>query len=284
MKLSSYQLKLIAFVAMFIDHTAKIVFSSQTTLLLLFPGQLVLTFWIIQVMTWIGRIAFILFAFMIAEGSLKTRSMPKYILRLLVFAVISQPFYYLAFSGEIFSGLSSIKTALLFILKPNNIFVVLALGAITIYVQQRLKASGNRRIQWLIVPVFALTCFISAFLRTGYDAWGVALIFGFYLAPDIKRKAGWAFVWSLVFYGLYAVWNGNTFAWIPQTDIPPARQVQQVFTGLAQFIAASLSVPLILSYSGQRGRRSKWIFYVFYPAHLLLLYGVTISLTKVTAK
>ncbi|MDR0937501.1 MAG: conjugal transfer protein TraX [Oscillospiraceae bacterium] len=282
MKLSSYQLKLIAIVSMLIDHTAKIVFSSQTTLLLLFPGQLALTYWIIQVMTWIGRIAFVLFAFMIAEGSLKTRNLPKYVLRLAVFALISQPFYYLAFAGGGFEGLESIKLALMFILKPNNIFVVLALGALTIYVQQKLQASGTKRLRWLIVPVFALTCFVASFLRTGYDGWGVALIFGFYLAHDLKRKAVWALVWSAVFYGLYAVWNGVTFAWIPQHDVAVWRQVQQVLTGFAQFIAASLCVPLILSYSGQRGRRSKWFFYAFYPAHLLILYVAAVNLTKVS--
>ncbi|MDR0857979.1 MAG: conjugal transfer protein TraX [Oscillospiraceae bacterium] len=281
MKLSSYQLKLIAIVTMFIDHIAKTVLA-QPVLLLIFPEQLRLTYWIYRVMTWIGRIAFLLFAFMIAEGCVKTRSMPKYILRLAVFAIVTQPIYHLLFSYNPFLSWESIRSALLSVLKPDNIFVILTLGALTIYAQQRIEASGRTRLRRLIIPVFIAACFLASFLRTGYDAWGVALIFGFYLAKTQRSKALWAFLWSLVFYGFYAVWNGNTFAWIPQAGIPADEQVMLVLSGLGQFVFASLSVPLILAYSGKRGRRAKWVFYIFYPAHQLILYTAAVILAKVT--
>lgn len=33
-----------------------------------------------------------------------------------------------------------------------------------------------------------------------------------------------------------------------------------------------LSIPLLMLYNGKKGKESKWLFYIFYPAHLLLIY------------
>ena len=42
---------------------------------------------------------------------------------------------------------------------------------------------------------------------------------------------------------------------------------------------ALLSVPLIAFYNGQRGKRNlKWLFYIYYPLHLVAIYGVSFLL------
>ena len=38
------------------------------------------------------------------------------------------------------------------------------------------------------------------------------------------------------------------------------------------FLCAALSVLPIFLYNGKRGRGLKWLFYVFYPGHLLLIW------------
>ena len=85
--MTSYRLKIIAVVAMTIDHAAKII--GQSGMMAIFPNMPLSTaYLIVNLMEAIGRMAFPLFAFMIAEGTFKTRSMPKYIGRLALFALI----------------------------------------------------------------------------------------------------------------------------------------------------------------------------------------------------
>ena len=78
--LSSLQLKLIAVVSMVIDHIVKYLplkWSAGTRPL----------YWVLLV---IGRLAFPIFAFLIAEGAVKTRNIRLYLLRLGIFALISE--------------------------------------------------------------------------------------------------------------------------------------------------------------------------------------------------
>jgi hypothetical protein len=64
--MTSYRLKLIAVIAMTIDHIGKIL--GQPFLLRFLPDALAPTYWVTQSFEWVGRLAFPLFAFMIAEG------------------------------------------------------------------------------------------------------------------------------------------------------------------------------------------------------------------------
>ena len=73
-KITRTALQIIAIVTMTIDHSGKL-FAQYGT-------------WIFDVCCIIGRIAFPLFCFMIAEGSRHTRNIWKYLLRILVFAIL----------------------------------------------------------------------------------------------------------------------------------------------------------------------------------------------------
>ena len=84
--ISSTTIKIIAVVTMLIDHIGAILITYYDNKIVNFILRL------------IGRIAFPLFAFCLAEGFAHTSSRKKYAIRLLVAAIISEPAYNLAFA------------------------------------------------------------------------------------------------------------------------------------------------------------------------------------------
>lgn len=103
--LSSFAIKLIAISAMLTDHIGCI----------LYPDAV----WL----RCIGRLAFPLFVFMLTEGASHTHSMKRYILRMLVFALITEIPYNLAFNGTLlYTG-------------SRNMLFTLTLGLCMIYMK-----------------------------------------------------------------------------------------------------------------------------------------------------
>ncbi len=241
--LTSFHLKLIAIIAMTIDHFATII--GQVGLMTMFPNAtLQTTYQIIRIMNGVGRIAFPLFAFMIAEGVMRTRSMPRYIGRLALFAIISEPFYYFAFSpttptlAGLFESLAKLHL--------TNIFATLALGAIAIYIYQLLERRKSKKLLLLFIPIALLIVFIGGMIHCDYGAQGVILIIVLYFAKTKPLKMLVVLVWSLC---VYLLWMGS----------------------IAHGIFAALSCAFIWLYNGKRGIPIKWSFYVYYPLHILLL-------------
>lgn len=72
-------LKLIAIVSMLIDHIGSVFFPE------------------VRVLRWIGRLAFPIFCYCMTVGLLYTHDIKKYLFRLGIFALISQPCYIFAF-------------------------------------------------------------------------------------------------------------------------------------------------------------------------------------------
>ena len=85
--MSSFVLKMIAIISMFIDHIGYVIFGK------------------FSYFNYIGRLAFPIFAFQISEGYIHTKNLKKYFLRLFLFAIISQiPF--MLFHNLISTGFS----------------------------------------------------------------------------------------------------------------------------------------------------------------------------------
>lgn len=159
----------IAAVLMVVDHIGAI----------FFPGEMVLRL--------IGRLSFPLFAFGIAQGVTYTSNFFKYLLRILIAAVISQPIYQLAFY----------KTSL------NPLFT-LAIGAVVIWL--------SRQGKWgRILAIFLMI--LSYWIKSSYSWYGVATIFlyGFYY-----------YARELSFYGqmgLQILYGLSTGAWIQSVSL-----------------------------------------------------------------
>lgn len=229
--LSSNALKFIAMAAMVIDHASVIFLGPETT-----------------VWRHIGRIAFPIFAFLIAEGAVHTKNKFLYAVRLLAFCAISEVPYDMAFNGTYleFAG--------------QNVFFTLFLGLISVYCLDFFRKKGLG----VLGLVTTVACSFGAlFLSSDYGFTGVIVITLMYMFSTVKtgvRYLGFALV-GLMTSIVYVF--PLSFGFIP-----------------AQVYAALCFIPLSL-YSGKRGRKmNKYFFYAFYPVHIVILYFIKIFIVK----
>ncbi|MBQ9993788.1 MAG: hypothetical protein IJP17_03675, partial [Clostridia bacterium] len=248
--MTSFVLRLIAIIAMLIDHTAAV---------LVPPTEPVYT-----TMRCIGRIAFPIFCFLIVEGLLHTRNVGKYMLRLGVFALLSEIPYDLALAGEAFSFSHG-----------QNVFFTLLLGLIVIafadkvvpYILEdtraaRLEDAARRYLHAAMsLPVLLLSCYLAAALDTDYGWFGVVTIWLLYILHHNRAAALVSFVLlNSVKYGLQI------------TEMPNGGNVLGSWNVYAlrtpQWYAAAATLPMGMYDGGQGRTRLKWAFYAFYPCHL----------------
>ncbi len=254
--MTSYRIKVIALILMTVDHFAKL--AGQTLLLTIFPfASLKSTYFIVQLMRGAGRIAFPLFAFMITEGCSKTHSMPRYIGRLSLFALISEPACYFFLKHR--PGEVTFNDFLISILhfKLTNVFATLAIGAIAIYIWQML--CKHKKLAFLFIPALVLLLYLADYMGTDYHSNGVILIVALYFAKTKQLKAAAIIIWSVwkyLFNGSYTVFDLSYIS----------------FYDVIYFIGASFSSVIVYSYNGEQGKKSKWSFYIYYPVHILVLH------------
>lgn len=178
----------------------------------------------------VGRLSFILFAWLIANGARYTKNIDRYIKRLLIFALISQIPYSLAFY------VLGAEQAL-------NIFFTLALGLIAI---KFIKQTDNYKV-WAAAII--VTSLIAELINSDYGALGVLSISLFYV---FYNNIGQTAVSQTILYLLFSLLN-------PQNNISIIQP------------AALISLAFIKEYNGKSGPRFKYLFYAFYPAHLVVL-------------
>lgn len=202
-------------------------------------------------MTYVGRMAFPIFAFQIAEGYLHTSNFKKYALRLLGFAVITEIPFNLFYSSRVFNPYH------------QNVLFTLLLGLIAISVIDKMKKKRTAKNIALSVLWLVLICVASTVGFVDYGFLGVLTVVAFYLLRDfpfawLAQLAAMVLINIVFFEGL--MFNveifGRTF------EIP------------SQGFAVLSLIPIWL-YSGKKGKSSKVMqygFYAFYPVHMLVLY------------
>lgn len=221
--LSTNLLKIIAIAAMISDHASVIFLGEQTTL-------------------WrnIGRLAFPIFAFLIAQGALHSKNKLKYLLRLIAFAFISEVPYDLAFGSSYFD------------MSGQNVYFTLSLGLISVIILDFLM---QHRVGILGILSTALCGFGAAYLNSDYGFMGVVVITLMFVFSEASQ--------SVKYIGFALSAFMTAIAYVPLTS---------VYFIPAQLPAVFSAVPISL-YSGKHGKKmNKYIFYIFYPAHILVLY------------
>lgn len=247
--MTQFTLKIIAMAAMLCDHFAKVILATGVLSPYLgTEGSL----WLQTMLTVIGRIAMPIFAWFVAEGCRKSRNQRQYLCRLAIFAVLSEAPFQLCFWG---AGQNGVQ------LGCHNVLFTLLFGAAAICAGQWMERGGTAKwIAWLVPSAAAVS--LGWLLKTDYNAWGVALIIMLYLLPEKKQKLLLMGCWMTVFMLIWHGWNGRTLIWMSKNG----------YGLILQWIGGMFAVPLLACYQGMRGRKCRWLFYVFYPAHLWILY------------
>ena len=178
--LTSNQLKLLAIVSMVVDHTGAVLFPQYRLLRL------------------IGRAAFPIYVFLLVEGFFHTHSRPKYLLRLSVFALISEVPFDLALYSQAFNGYRC------------NVFFTLAIGMVLMMLADKLvqspPASPKELPQALFAVALLMGCFCLAdWLKTDYGAAGVLAIGAGYCLARIGLQGGIVFA-GIVVVSIVIVW------------------------------------------------------------------------------
>lgn len=244
-------LKRLAVLSMLCDHIAKVVLSTGLLRPMLGAmGNLLL----MTVLVVIGRLAFPIFAWFVAEGCRKTGNFPRYLGRMALFAVLSEVPFQLCFYRAADYGLR---------IACHNVIFTLLLAALGIYAAKVLMERGISKPAAALLPGVLATA-LGWVLKTDYNAWGVVLVLMLYYLPEDKTRLVMLGAWMTLFTLVWHGWNGQEFLWIHRSG----------YGLLLHWIGGMFSVPLLATYNGEKGCGSKWLFYVFYPGHLWLIYGI----------
>lgn len=219
--LTNNQLKLIAMLAMTVDHIGYI----------LFPRVM----W----MRMVGRLAFPIFAYMIAEGCAYTKNINKYLVTMGLMALASQVVDF-AVTKSLYM----------------NIMITFTMS-ISLIILVKNATKQRKTLWWILFGLGVAAAFVITQVGprvvegfgVDYDFIGVILPVCVYLAKNKWTKLG---VCTLCLCLLpIGTWWGQ---WL-----------------------ALLAIPLLALYNNTRGKwRIKWLFYFYYPLHLAVLWLIAI--------
>lgn len=219
--LTSFDLKLLAILFMTIDHIGAILFPS------------------IRLLRAIGRLSLPIFIFLLIEGFNHTTNKRNYFLRLLFFAIISEPIYDFAFYKTFYYPQNQ---NILFLLTLSFILLCI-LSKINQFIDQKVKTDP------LIVKTLAhiyLTLFfgfLAIIFRLDYSIYGIMMVYFMYLFQN-----------HLIYFMIILL--PITLLFLPN--------------GLSQSLCF-LSLILISLYNKEKGHNLKYFFYIYYPLHILIL-------------
>ena len=233
--LSGNMLKCIAAVFMVIDHVGVI----------LFPQVLLLRM--------LGRISFPIFAFMIAQGCRYTRNRCRYFLTMFGVGAVCQAVVYY------YNGSRQLNILLTFSL---SVLLVFSFDWFKEQIFAEYPAFSSAFLgAFLLVLLLTGVAVLDQLVDLDYGGAGCMVpLFAALLHPP-KRREGTA---------LHRI----DHPFVHVLAMLPGLVLLSMADGGIQYFCL-LSLPLLLFYSGKRGKRKmKYFFYVFYPAHLLLIQGV----------
>ncbi len=201
-------------------------------------------------LTCIGRIAFPIFAFLIVEGYFHTKDLKAYVKRLLIFALISELPFNLMTGG---------------ILNPThqNVLWTFLIGIGLIRLIEKGKEKRTVRMWLLVVLGVLLGCLIALLGMVDYMHFGVLMVLVFYL---FRGHRWWCYLGQLVCLALInlELMGGLVY---------PFELFGREWLFPQQGFALLALIPIWL-YRGKQGpynKTLKYIYYAFYPVHILIL-------------
>lgn len=225
LRLSNNQLKVIAMVTMTVDHIGAYLFPQLVWLRI------------------IGRLAFPIYAYMIAEGCRHTRSMGRYLASLAVMAAACQVVYFFAMDSVYMS-----------------ILVTFSLSVGLIWLQDFSEKQQTLFSRILVFAGFLTVFFLCELLPS--------------LLPDTDYSIDYGIIGVLTPVVIYSCKDRASRL----VGCGLSLVVLAAFSHYTQWFSLFALIPLAM-YNGQRGKwNMKWFFYLFYPAHLLVIHGISLLL------
>lgn len=203
-------------------------------------------------LTCIGRIAFPIFAFMLVEGYFHTKNLKKYGSRLLLFAVLSEIPFNLAMGSSLLYPMH------------QNVLWSFFISICLIHWNEKAKSTGKLWLRVLVVIATILIAFFAGLLTmVDYYHAGILTVLVFYF---FRQRKWWSFIAQFVCLWYINIEMLGGFAYEIQIG-------EQVYFVVRQGFALLALIPIWL-YRGRQGYHSRtlqWIYYAFYPLHLLIL-------------
>lgn len=185
----------------------------------------------------IGRLSFPIFAFMIAEGCKYTRNRLRYFGQLFGLALGCQIVYFIA-DGSMYL----------------SVLFTFSLSVLMIFALQHYKTKRSLFSALLFITAVAAVYVLNQIFTIDYGFFGCMLPV-FAAALHRTRFDRHPMNTAMLALGLVLLW----------LDL-----------GELQLYALT-AIPLLLCYSGKRGKaKMKYFFYIFYPVHLALLYLLSV--------
>ena len=217
--LTNCNLKLIAMIAMAIDHVGAFLMNDNDT------------------MRTIGRLAFPIYAFLIAEGCAHTKNKRKYFLLIFILGLICQVAYVAAMGGLYLGVLLTFSVSILIIYSIQ-------------------AAMDNHKLAFIPIIAVLLVGALNAYLTVKLKHLDYRFDYGFE-----------GMMMPVIIYMFKSKW-GKLFATALCCMFISMRYAP------IQWWSLMALIPLLL-YNGQYGKaKFKYSFYIFYPAHMLIIYGI----------
>ena len=232
-------LKLIALVFMLIDHLGAVVFKSVPEMRIL------------------GRIAFPVYTWCMVVGFHYTRSVPRYLGRILLTGILCQPLYayvmnHMGNSGNLFMDLMTVKP---------NIFLTLFLGLAALW--------GIREGKWgsrIWAPVAAIA--LATVLKADYGWKGVLFIMLLYGCRGSRPAIAAMSIAFFLYWGTFYSTTSTLFGM-------PLKLPLWLYQPLSSFLRLEtyglISLAFILPRFRNNLKMPAWVSYSIYPAHLLIV-------------
>lgn len=234
MEITSMTLHIVAMVCMLCDHL-------WATII---PGN--------DWLTCIGRIAFPIFAFLIVEGYFHTHNLKKYVGRLFLFAIISEIPFNLLMGSSFFYPIH------------QNVLWTFLIGIVLIHWNEKVKKKNNCLLRIIVGMVSIILAFILGLLfMVDYYQAGVITVLVFYF---FRGRKWWNFLaqFLLLVYINIEILSGYSYE---------IHLFGNTYYLVRQGFALFAFIPIWL-YRGKQGPYNKvikYIYYAFYPVHLLFL-------------
>ena len=202
-------------------------------------------------LTCIGRLTFPIYAFMIVEGYFHTKNLKKYVGRLLIFAILSEIPFNLAMGSRLFYPIH------------QNVLWSFLISIGLIHWNEKVKEKNLWKRILIGFASILIGSIVGIITFVDYYHAGILMVLVFYF---FRHKKWWCYLGQFI------------CMWYINCDMLGGLQYEMNVLGQTYFISrqgfALLALIPIWFYKGKQGYHSKtlqFIYYAFYPVHLLIL-------------